>query len=443
MLLSGPPGTGKTLLARAIAGEAGVPFIQVSGSEFEEMFVGVGARRIRDLFQAARKHAPCIVFIDEIDAVGSKRSNKDNTAVRMTLNQLLVELDGFEQNKGVVCVCATNFPESLDPALTRPGRLDKNVVVPLPDLEGRKQILQLYADKLVLSTGVDLSTLAKRSSGMTGADLFNILNIAAVQSAARGLQSVSPEAVEHAFDRVVVGLERRNPMSDEEKRLTAVHEGGHTVVSLFTEGTDPVHKATIMPRGQALGITWQVSSHERYSEKVYEFEGRLDVLMGGRAAEEIVYGRRAVTAGCASDLKQATALARRMVMNFGMGLAANQMAPSFIDEVGYSSLSNNFKSRIDDAVENILSASYKRAFDLLKSKRDELDRIADALVEYETLDNNEISLAIKGRHAEIPTQRRTRKMHREKRDAALRTPDTETARPTIESTLSNTNSDTH
>uniref|UniRef100_A0A0G4GU81 AAA+ ATPase domain-containing protein n=1 Tax=Chromera velia CCMP2878 TaxID=1169474 RepID=A0A0G4GU81_9ALVE len=419
MLLSGSPGTGKTLLARAIAGEAKVPFIQASGSEFEEMFVGVGARRIRDLFSAARKHTPCIVFIDEIDAVGSKRSNRDNTAVRMTLNQLLVELDGFEQNKGIVVICATNFPESLDAALTRPGRLDKNVVVPLPDLTGRRQILQLYAAKMLLAPDVDLEVIAKRTAGMTGAELFNILNIAAVHCAAKGQQAVSMEAMELAFDRVVVGLERRNPMSEEEKKLTAYHEGGHTIVSLNTKGTDPIHKATIMPRGQALGITWQIPAGERYSEKLYELRGRLDLLMGGKAAEELVFGKDAVTAGCMSDLRQATGLARRMVMQFGMGLETEgrdtSIAPMFIEEQSYGALSNELRKRVDEATERLLKESYERAHAVVKDKRSELDRLAMALLEFETLDGCEIRMAVEGNLKDIRSMREKKAKEREER----------------------------
>jgi len=335
VLMSGAPGTGKTLLARAIAGEAGVPFLQASGSEFEEMFVGVGARRIRDMFGEARKHAPCIVFIDEVDAVGSKRSNRDNTAVRMTLNQLLVELDGFEQNNGIVVICATNFAESLDKALTRPGRLDKQVVVPVPDLKGRMEILQLYAEKMEMAKSVDLEVIARRTAGMTGADLFNILNIAAVRCSAENFDNVQMSYLEDAFDRVVVGLERKNPMSDEEKRLTAYHEGGHTLVSMGSRGADPVHKATIMPRGNALGITWSIPDREKYSERAFELQARLEVLMGGKAAEELIFGANNVTAGCTSDLKQATGLARRMVMNFGM---ADESMPArlFLDVDEYA-----------------------------------------------------------------------------------------------------------
>lgn len=404
VMMSGPPGTGKTLLARAIAGEAGVPFLQASGSEFEEMFVGVGARRIRDLFGEARKHAPCIIFIDEIDAVGSKRSNRENTNVRGTLNQLLVELDGFEQNNGVVVICATNFPESLDNALTRPGRLDKQVVVPIPDLKGRMEILKMYAAKLVMAENVNIETLAKRTAGMTGADLFNILNIAAVRCSAENLDSIGMKYLEDAFDRVVVGLERTNPMSDHEKRLTAYHEGGHTLVSMGNTGNDPVHKATIMPRGNALGITWSIPERERYSDRLFELQARLDVLMGGKAAEELIYGPKNVTAGCTSDLRQATTLARRMVMNFGMaddGLAATL----YMDVNEYATLSDESKHEIDIKTQTLLTNAYQRATDHLKKNEKELHRLAEALVEYETLSAEEIQLAIKGKSKQIAVQR--------------------------------------
>mmetsp|Transcript_165156 Transcript_165156/g.292478 ORF Transcript_165156/g.292478 Transcript_165156/m.292478 type:complete len:769 (+) Transcript_165156:68-2374(+) len=404
VMMSGPPGTGKTLLARAIAGEAGVPFLQASGSEFEEMFVGVGARRIRDLFGEARKHAPCIVFIDEIDAVGSKRSNRENTNVRGTLNQLLVELDGFEQNNGVVVICATNFPETLDKALTRPGRLDKQVVVPIPDLKGRMEILKMYAAKLILAENVNLEVLARRTAGMTGADLFNLLNIAAVRCSAENLDSIGMKYLEDAFDRVVVGLERTNPMSDHEKRLTAYHEGGHTLVSLGNIGNDPVHKATIMPRGNALGITWSIPDREKYSDRLFELQARLDVLMGGKAAEELIYGPKNVTAGCTSDLRQATTLARRMVMNFGMaddGLAA----PLYMDVDEYAALSDESKHDIDVKTQTLLTNAYQRAADYLKHHEKELHRLAEALVEYETLSAEEIQLAIKGKSTQIAVQR--------------------------------------
>ncbi|CAK9110945.1 unnamed protein product [Durusdinium trenchii] len=395
VMMSGSPGTGKTLLARAIAGEAGVPFLQASGSEFEEMFVGVGARRIRDLFQEARKHAPCIVFIDEIDAVGSKRSNRDNTAVRMTLNQLLVEMDGFENNTGVVVICATNFPESLDKALTRPGRLDRQIVVPIPDLKGRTEILEMYAAKLVLDEKVDLKTLARRTAGMTGADLANILNIAAVRSSAENLPCIPTKYLEEAFDRVVVGLERRNPMSEQEKKLTAYHEGGHTLVSIGNSGADPVHKATIMPRGNALGVTWSIPEREKYSERLFELQARLRVLMGGKAAEN-------VTAGCTSDLRQATGLARRMVMNFGMSAQQPQQSGLLsLDVDEYAVLSDQAKHEIDEKTQSLLTDAYGHAAQYLRSHEAQLHRLAQALIEFETLSAEEIKLAVEGSASEI------------------------------------------
>lgn len=407
VMMSGPPGTGKTLLARAVAGEAGVPFLQASGSDFEEMFVGVGARRVRDLFQEARKHAPCIIFIDEIDAVGSKRTNRDNSSVKMTLNQLLVELDGFEQNNGIVVICATNFAESLDKALTRPGRLDKMVVVPVPDLKGRTEILAMYGKKLLLDAHVDLTVLARRTAGMTGADLHNILNIAAVRSSFDNLPFVPMNYLEEAFDRVVVGLERKNPMSDTEKKLTAYHEGGHTLVSLGRPDADPVHKATIMPRGNALGITWSIPDREKYSERVCEMQARLDVLMGGKAAEELVFGPMNVTSGCTSDLKQATGLARRMVMNFGMaGPDGHTGAPIFIDMEEYGMLSEEAKRDIDMKTQVLLTDAYDRTMDHLRKNEKELHLLADALVEFETLSGEEIQLACKGSSATITEKRK-------------------------------------
>jgi len=407
VMMAGSPGTGKTLLARAIAGEAGVPFLQASGSEFEEMFVGVGARRIRDLFGEARKHAPCIVFIDEIDAVGSKRSNRDNTAVRMTLNQLLVEMDGFENNNGVVVICATNFPESLDKALTRPGRLDRQIVVPIPDLKGRTEILELYAAKLVLDKNVNLKTLARRTAGMTGADLANILNIAAVRSSAENLPCVPTKYLEEAFDRVVVGLERRNPMSEQEKKLTAYHEGGHTLVSIGNLGADPVHKATIMPRGNALGVTWSIPEREKYSERLFELQARLEVLMGGKAAEELIFGAKNVTAGCTSDLRQATGLARRMVMNFGMTSSNDESSGLLsLDVDEYAVLSDEAKHEIDQKTQSLLNDAYTRAADYLRTHEDQLHRLAQALIEFETLSAEEIQLAIKGESSTIANNRK-------------------------------------
>mmetsp|Transcript_13958 Transcript_13958/g.30842 ORF Transcript_13958/g.30842 Transcript_13958/m.30842 type:complete len:686 (+) Transcript_13958:78-2135(+) len=406
ILMHGPPGTGKTMMARACAAATNATFLKLAGPQLVQMFIGDGAKIVRDAFTLAKEKNPAIVFIDEIDAVGSKRSNRDNTAVRMTLNQLLVELDGFEQNNGIVVICATNFPESLDKALTRPGRLDKQVVVPVPDLKGRLEILRLYADKLVLDKNVNLETLARRTAGMTGADLFNILNIAAVRSSAEGLAAVPMKYLETAFDRVVVGLERTNPMSDEEKRLTAFHEGGHTLVSLQNKGADPVHKATIMPRGNALGITWSIPEREKYSERLFELQARLEVLMGGKAAEELIFGPKNVTAGCTSDLRAATGLARRMVMNFGMSSADGEPGTLYMEVDDYAVLSDEAKHDIDKKTQTLLTNAYTRAAKLLKDHEKELRSLAEALIEYETLSAEEIQLAISGKNSIIAERRK-------------------------------------
>ncbi|CXI95343.1 ATP-dependent zinc metalloprotease FTSH, putative [Plasmodium berghei] len=402
ILLSGEPGTGKTLIARAIAGEANVPFIQASGSEFEEMFVGVGARRIRELFQTAKKHAPCIVFIDEIDAVGSKRSNRDNSAVRMTLNQLLVELDGFEQNEGIVVICATNFPQSLDKALVRPGRLDKTIVVPLPDINGRYEILRMYSNKIILSRDVDLNVLARRTVGMTGADLKNILNIAAIKCSVEGKKSVDMNSIEQAFDRVVVGLQRKSPLSDEEKNITAYHEGGHTLVNFYTEGSDPVHKATIMPRGMSLGVTWKIPVTDKYSQKIKDIQSEIDVLMGGMVSEEIIFGKNNVTTGCSSDLQRATHIAQSLVMNYGVGINEENISMFLQDK---KNISEDMKIKIDKSIQRILLDSYNRAKKVLNQHIDELHRVASALVEFETLTNDEIKLAMQGKNDQIRKNR--------------------------------------
>ncbi|CRH01275.1 ATP-dependent zinc metalloprotease FTSH, putative [Plasmodium relictum] len=402
ILLSGEPGTGKTLIARAIAGEANVPFLQASGSEFEEMFVGVGARRIRELFQAAKKHAPCIVFIDEIDAVGSKRSNRDNSAVRMTLNQLLVELDGFEQNEGIVVICATNFPQSLDKALVRPGRLDKTIVVPLPDIKGRYEILKMYSSKILLSDDVDLHVLSRRTVGMTGADLNNILNIAAIKCSVEGKKSVDMNSIEQAFDRVVVGLQRKSPLNEEEKNITAYHEGGHTLVNIYTKGSDPVHKATIMPRGMSLGVTWKIPISDKYSQKIKDVQSEIDVLMGGLVSEEIIFGKNNVTTGCSSDLQKATHIAQSLVMNYGVGINEENISMFLQDK---KNISEEMKIKIDKSVQRILLDSYNRAKNVLNQHIDELHRIASALVEYETLTSDEIKLAIQGKCDQIKKNR--------------------------------------
>jgi len=318
---------------------------------------------------------------------------------------VLVELDGFEQNNGIVVICATNFAESLDKALTRPGRLDRQVVVPIPDIKGRLEILEMYASKLVLEKSVELQTMARRTAGMTGADLFNILNIAAVRSSAEDLAAVPMRYLEEAFDRVVVGLERRNPMSDQEKKLTAYHEGGHTLISIGNKGADPVHKATIMPRGNALGITWSVPEKEKYSDSFLELQARLDVLMGGKAAEELTFGPRNVTAGCTSDLRQATSLARRMVMNFGMSQESGP-APIYFEVNDYAVLSDEAKHEIDMRTQTLLTDAYQRAMEHLKTHEKELQFLAEALIEYETLSAEEIHLAIQGKTKQISIARK-------------------------------------
>lgn len=406
VLLSGPPGTGKTLIARAMAGEAGVKFFQASGSDFEEMYVGVGAKRVRDLFASAREAAPCIVFIDEIDAVAGKRSSRDSSSVRQTVNQLLVELDGFSETEGIVVVCATNFAESLDPALTRPGRLDKVVEVPLPDQKGRLDILKLYADKLVLEPGMDLESLSRRTGGLAGADLANLLNLAAVKASRQGKECITLECVEDSLDRVLVGLELKTEMSKEELTLTAYHEGGHTLTALLQpDSHDPIHKATILARGRALGITWSAPKSEKMSQKTKEFRARLVMAMGGKAAEELIFGFDNVTSGCSSDLKQATQVARRMVMEFGMCIGESDMtgkeqrnlllAPIALDVESYASLSEAAKQEIDKEVNALLRWAYKKAYALLKDKKVALEHLALCLLEFETLDADEIEIAIK------------------------------------------------
>jgi ATP-dependent metalloprotease len=319
LLLVGPPGTGKTLLARAIAGEAGVPFFYASGSEFEEMFVGVGARRVRDLFAAAKKHSPCIIFIDEIDAIGGKRNPKDQSYMKMTLNQMLVELDGFEASEGIIVIGATNLPGSLDSALVRPGRFDRNVQVPNPDVEGRRQILELYLEKIPLAVGTKLLNIARGTAGFSGAELFNLVNMAALKAALDDKMEVGIAELEFAKDKILMGAERKSAvLTDESKRLTAYHEAGHAIMALYTDGATPIHKATIVPRGQALGMVSQLPDKDETSISMHQLFARLDVCMGGRVAEELIFGDRNVTSGASSDLDQATNVATAMVTKYGM-----------------------------------------------------------------------------------------------------------------------------
>jgi len=399
VLLTGPPGTGKTLLARAIAGEAEVPFFYCSGSDFDEMYVGVGARRVRDLFEVAKEKSPCIVFIDEIDAIGGTRHLKDQPAMKMTLNQLLVELDGFEQNSGIIIIGATNFPDVLDQALVRPGRFDRHVNVPLPDIAGRKQILELHTQNIPLSKDVDTDVLARATPGMSGAELMNLVNEAALRSSVQGLSHVDMSAFEYAKDKILMGSERKSAViSPESARLTAYHEGGHALVALNTPGAHPVYKATIMPRGQALGMVSQLPDDDQTSVSRKQLLARLDVCMGGRVAEEMIFGKEEITGGASSDIMQATRIASQMVTRFGM---SDEVGMVFHD-VEKDKLSPMTKKLIDDEVRKLCEASYQRAKIILTEKRADLDKIAKALLKYETLSGGEIQQVLKGKKLERP-----------------------------------------
>ncbi|XP_039060636.1 ATP-dependent zinc metalloprotease FTSH 11, chloroplastic/mitochondrial-like [Hibiscus syriacus] len=383
ILLTGAPGTGKTLLAKAIAGEAGVPFFYRAGSEFEEMFVGVGARRVRSLFQAAKKKAPCIIFIDEIDAVGSTRKQWEGHT-KKTLHQLLVEMDGFEQNEGIILMAATNLPDILDPALTRPGRFDRHIVVPNPDVRGRQQILELYLQDKPLSDDVDVKAIARGTPGFNGADLANLVNIAAIKAAVEGANKLTASQLEHAKDRILMGTERKTMfLSEDSKKLTAYHESGHAIVAFNTEGALPIHKATIMPRGSALGMVTQLPSTDETSISKKQLLARLDVCMGGRVAEELIFGQDHITTGASSDLHTATELAQYMVSSCGM---SDAIGPVNIKERP----SSEMQSRIDAEVVKLLREAYDRVKALLKKQEKALHELANALLEYETLNAEEI-----------------------------------------------------
>ncbi|KAI9761473.1 MAG: Glycerol kinase [Chaenotheca gracillima] len=393
VLLIGPPGTGKTLLARAVAGEAGVPFFFMSGSEFDEIYVGVGAKRVRELFAAARAKAPAIVFIDELDAIGGKRNDRDAAYVKQTLNQLLTDLDGFSQTSGVIFLAATNFPQSLDKALTRPGRFDRNVVVPLPDVRGRVNILKHHMKSVQVSKDVDAAVIARGTPGFSGAELENVVNQAAVHASRHKLQSVGMHSFEWAKDKIMMGAERRSAViQQKDKIMTAYHEGGHTLVAMFTEGADPLYKATIMPRGQALGITFQLPELDKVSMMKKEYLARIDICMGGKVAEELVYGADAVTSGAASDLQQATKVAYAMVTQMGM----SEDLGNVDFETDYAHLSSSTKQKIEKEVKSIIESGRARAMKLLTTRRKELDTLAQALVEYETLSKDEIEKVLRG-----------------------------------------------
>ncbi|HEY5711935.1 MAG TPA: ATP-dependent zinc metalloprotease FtsH [Allosphingosinicella sp.] len=407
-LLVGSPGTGKTLLARAIAGEANVPFFTISGSDFVEMFVGVGASRVRDMFEQAKKNAPCIVFIDEIDAVGRHRGaglGNGNDEREQTLNQLLVEMDGFEANEGIIIIAATNRPDVLDPALLRPGRFDRQVVVPRPDIDGREKILAVHMKKVPLAPDVDPRVIARGTPGFSGADLANLVNEAALYAARLGKRLVAMSEFEFAKDKVMMGAERKSMvMTEDEKRMTAYHEAGHAIVAIHEPASDPIHKATIIPRGRALGMVMRLPERDNYSYHRDKMYANLSVSMGGRVAEEVIFGYDKVSSGASSDISYASSLARDMVTRWGMSDLLGPLEYSEADGetfLGYSAnrpirMSNQTAQLIDTEIKRIVEGAYDRAKQLLSDHLDELHALAKALLEYETLTGEEIKKAVKG-----------------------------------------------
>ena len=419
-LLIGPPGTGKTLLARAIAGEAGVPFFTISGSDFVEMFVGVGASRVRDMFEQAKKNAPCIIFIDEIDAVGRHRGaglGGGNDEREQTLNQLLVEMDGFESNEGIILIAATNRPDVLDPALLRPGRFDRQVVVPNPDVNGRERILRVHMKNVPLAADVDVKIIARGTPGFSGADLANLVNEAALMAARKNRRMVTQRDFEDAKDKVMMGAERRSMvMTEEEKTNTAYHEGGHALVALTVPAADPVHKATIIPRGRALGMVMQLPEGDRYSVNYEQMTSRLAIMMGGRVAEELIFGKEKITSGASSDIQAATGLARNMVTRWGysdkLGLVSygdNQEEVFLGHSVARTqNVSEETARLIDNEVKRLVQEGLDEARRILTERLEDLHKVAKALLEFETLSGDEITNAIKGvmPNREEPDQKR-------------------------------------
>jgi len=438
VLLMGPPGTGKTLLARGVAGEAGTPFFSISGSDFVEMFVGVGASRVRDLFEQGKKNAPCIVFIDEIDAVGRHRGaglGGGHDEREQTLNQLLVEMDGFDSNEGVILMAATNRPDVLDPALLRPGRFDRRVVVQLPDAKGRHGILKVHTRKVPLSPLLDLETIARGTPGFSGADLENLVNEAALLAARHDKSVVETEDFEAAKDKVLMGAERRSlVLSDDDKRNTAFHEAGHTLVARYLKPADPVHKVTLIPRGQAMGVTQQLPDEDRYSYDYDYVMNRIAILMGGRIAEELVFGHK--TTGAGNDIVQATELARKMVCEWGMSnlgtvsYGKGNENPFLGREISKNpDYSEATAERVDLEVERLIKLGYDMARELLETHRDKLDLLALSLLEFETLDCAEIDLSMEGGDIEALRQERSEALRdaelAQKKKAAAEAPDPE------------------
>ena len=430
-LLVGPPGTGKTLLARAIAGEANVPFFTISGSDFVEMFVGVGASRVRDMFEQAKKNAPCIIFIDEIDAVGRHRGaglGGGNDEREQTLNQLLVEMDGFEANEGVILIAATNRPDVLDPALLRPGRFDRQVVVSNPDILGREKILLVHMRKVPLAPDVVAKIIARGTPGFSGADLANLVNEAALLAARKNKRAVTMAEFEESKDKVMMGAERRSMvMTEEEKRLTAYHEAGHALVSIFVPGNDPIHKVTIIPRGRALGVTMSLPERDRLSYKKTEMEARLAMTFGGRVAEEIIFGPENVTTGAGNDIKQATQWARSMVTEYGMSDKLGPLRYTDNEEeifLGHSvtqrkNISEATAQIIDEEVRRLIQEAESKAREVLTEHLDDLHKLAKALLEYESLNSTDIDAALKGEA-----------IHREDSDGPAEAPQQTTSVPT-------------